>query len=342
MGILKSDHDVEELVMGMRRVNTKYRILNLLAGATCLLAVLPTIAAAADKPVIGVAVADQKSLFYIAAVDGMRAAAEEAGYELNVQSASNNSRQQIDQVNNLLVQQIGALIFISQDSTSAAAGVKAANQSNVPVVAVDQRPETGSGKLATFIATDSVKAARDLCTWMFDKIGGKGKIAILKGVMGSTAEQQRTQGCDEALAKTPGVEVVAIQTANWDENEAYKATQNIITAHPDLVAVFAESDAMSLGAAKAARQAGHPDLISVGIDGFPTQLKAISEGLTQATMAQIPYKMGQMAVRDAIKLIEGKGADVPELQYQDAVLVNAENVATVKGSDFYGPAADKM
>lgn len=271
-----------------------------LMAATTALAFVPGIAAAQDKPVIGAAVADQKSLFYIAAVDGMKAAAEELGYELNVQSASNNSRQQIDQVNNLLVQQIGALIFISQDSTAAAAGVRAANEAGVPVIAVDQRPETGEGELATFIATDSVKAARDLCTWMFEQMGGEGQIAILKGVLGSTAEQQRTQGCEEALAENPNIEVVSTQTANWDENEAYKAMQNVLTANPDLKAVFAESDAMSLGAAKAAQQAGVEGLISVGIDGFPTQLAAIEEGLTQATMAQIPYDMGYMAVQQAI------------------------------------------
>lgn len=321
---------------------TRRTVVNALLGATCALTLLPAIAAAGDKPVIGVAVADQKSLFYISAVDGMKAAAEDLGYELNVQSANNNSRQQIDQVNNLLVQQIGVLIFTSQDSTAAAAGVRAANRAGVPVIAVDQRPESGEGELVTYIATDSVKAARELCTWMFEQMGGEGEIAILRGVLGSTAQLQRTQGCNEALANYPGIKVVAEQTANWDENEAFRATQNILTANPDLDAVFAESDAMSLGAAKAARQAGRSDLISVGIDGFPTQLTAIRDGLTQATMAQVPYKMGYMAVEQAVQILEGNGADIPELQYQDAVLVTGESVLGVNAADFYGPAAENM
>lgn len=319
---------------------TKRAIMRGLLGAACAMTLAPAAAMAGDKPVIGVAVADQKSLFYVAAVDGMRAAAEAAGYELSIASANNDSREQINQVENLLVQQIGALVFISQDSTAAAAGVKAANKAGVPVIAVDQRPESGSGELQTYIATDSVKAARDLCTWMFGQMGGKGKIAILHGVLGSTAEIQRTQGCQEALQANPGIEVVAEQTANWDENEAFKATQNILTAHPDLAAVFGESDAMSLGAAKAARQAGRADMISVGIDGFPTQLDAIKEGLTQATMAQIPYKMGEMAIEQAIKVLNGE--KLPELQYQDTVLITGENVGQYSPADFYGPAAEAM
>ncbi len=317
---------------------TKRALLRGLMGAACALTVLP--AMAQDKPVIGIAVADQKSLFYVAALDGMKAAAEAAGYEVSVAVANNDSQGQVNQVENLLVQNIGALVFISQDSTAAAAGVKAANKAGVPVIAVDQRPESGQGQLATYIATDSVKAARDLCTWMFEKMGGKGKIAILHGVLGSTAEIQRTQGCQEALKNYPDIQVVAEQTANWDETEAYKATQNILTANPDLAAVFGESDAMSLGAAKAAREAGRTDLISVGIDGFPTMFDGIKEGLTQATMAQIPYKMGQMGVENAIKVLNGE--TVPELQYQDTVLVTSENVGSVKPADFYGPAAEAM
>lgn len=308
--------------------------------AACALALAPMAAGAQERPLIGVSVADQRSLFYIAAVDGMRAAAEEAGAELRVVSASNNSREQINQVDNLLIQNIGALIFISQDSTAAAAGVRAANNANVPVVAVDQRPESGAGRIETFIATDSVKAARDLCTWLFEQMGGSGQLAILRGVLGSTAQLQRTEGCQQALDEFPGIEVVAVQTANWDENEAFRATQNILTANPDLDAVFGESDAMALGAAKAGRQAGRDDLLSVGIDGFPTKFDAIQSGLTQATMAQIPYDMGRMAVRDAIRVINGE--TLPELQYQDAVLLTAENIAEYEPADFYGPAAKAM
>lgn len=319
---------------------TKRAILRGLLGAACAMTLAPVSAIADEKPVIGIAVADQKSLFYVAALEGMKAAAEAAGYEVAVAVANNDGREQVNQVNNLLVQNIGALVFISQDSTAAAAGVKAANKAGVPVIAVDQRPESGAGELATYIATDSVKAARDLCTWMFDQMGGKGQIAILHGVLGSTAEIQRTQGCQEALANYPDIKVVAEQTANWDETEAFKATQNILTANPDLDAVFAESDAMSLGAAKAAREAGRTDLISVGIDGFPTMFDGIKDGLTQATMAQIPYKMGQMGVENAIKVLNGE--TVPELQYQDTVLVTAENVGSVSPADFYGPAADAM
>lgn len=291
-----------------------------------------------EKQAIGVSVADQKSLFYVAEVAGIEDEAEEQGYEVKITSANNDSSAQIRQVNDLLTQQVGALIFTSQDSTAAAAGVRAANDADVPVVAVDQRPESGEGELATYIATGSVKAAYDLATWMFDQIGGEGKVALLRGVLGSTAELQRSEGFQKALDEHPDIEVVAEDVANWDETEAFRASQNILTANPELDAVFAESDAMALGAAKAAEEAGR-DIVTVGIDGFPTMFDAIESGLTDATMAQQPYMMGRMAVRDAIAFMNGEGEDIPEEQYQDTVLVNSETVDEYEVEDFYGPDA---
>ena len=300
------------------------------------------LAIAAPKQAIAVAVADQKSLFYIAAVAGMRDEARKEGYDLRVASAADNSTQQINQVQNLLVQQPGALIFIPQDATSASAGVRSANQAGVPVIAVDEKPEGGNLKLATYIATDSVKAARDLCTWMFAQIGDKGPIAILHGVLGATAELQRTQGCQEALKATPGIQVVAEQTANWDENQAYSVAQNILTAHPDLKAIFGESDAMAMGAAKAARHDDRQGLVVVGIDGFPTMFKAVKSGLTQATKAQRPYEMGEMAVRDAVQLMGNKNASIPPVQLMDAQLINKGDVDQFSPTTFYGPNAATM
>jgi ribose transport system substrate-binding protein len=290
--------------------------------------------AAGKQKVIGVAVADQKSLFYIAAVDGMKKAAAANNVKLIVLSADNDANKQVGQVNSLLTQNIDALVFIAQDATSAAAGVKAANRANVPVIAVDEKPESGSGKLATYIATNSVTAADQLCTWLFNQIGNKGEIGILHGVLGSTAEVQRTQGCKNALARTPGIKVDAEATANWDETQAYKATQNMLQANPNIVAIFGESDAMGLGAAKAAKDANRK-IIAVGIDGFPTMIQGIKDGLTQATQAQVPYLMGQQSITDALKVLAGK--KLPQTQYKATVLVTAANANEVNPVNFYGP-----
>jgi ribose transport system substrate-binding protein len=286
------------------------------------------------QKVIGVAVADQKSLFYIAAVDGMKKAAKANKVKLIVLSADNDANKQVGQVNNLITQNVDAIVFIAQDATAAAAGVKAANKAKIPVIAVDQKPQSGNGKLATYIATNSVAAGEELCIWLFKQIGNKGEIGILRGVLGSTAEVERSQGCNNALAKTPGIKVVAEATANWDETQAYKAVQNMLQANPGITAIYGESDAMGLGAAKAAKDANRK-IVAVGIDGFPTMIAGIKAGLTQATQAQVPYLMGQQGITDALKVLAGK--KLPAVQYKPTVLVTTENANSVDPVTFYGP-----
>ena len=293
------------------------------------------------KPLIAVSIADQKSLFYIAEGDGLKDAAAKAGFDIKLVAANNDSTAQVGQVKALLVQKPAVLILTSQDSVAGEASVKAANEAGVPVILIDQKPEGGGGKYVTYIATDSVKAAKDLTTWMFTKMDGKGEIAILHGVLGSTAEVQRTQGVQEALKAFPDVKLVAEQTANWDEGEAFKATQNILTAHPNLKAIFGESDAMALGAGKAAKQAGKSGMLFVGIDGFPTMWPGIKSGLVTATAAQLPYHMGELAIDNAKMIIAGKAGDIPALQYQDTTLVNAENQDKLQPATFMGPNAAK-
>src|SRR5690348_5840747 len=54
------------------------------------------------QKVIGVSVADQKSLFYVAEVQGIQAEAQAKGVKVVVTSANNDSNQQVKQVNDLL------------------------------------------------------------------------------------------------------------------------------------------------------------------------------------------------------------------------------------------------
>ncbi len=59
-------------------------------------------------------------------------------------------------------------------------------------------------------------------------------------------------------------------------------------------------------------------------------------------MAQQPYMMGQLAVQNAIALMNGEGDDIPAEQYQDTVLINSETVKEHKVEDFYGPDAQSF
>jgi ribose transport system substrate-binding protein len=59
-------------------------------------------------------------------------------------------------------------------------------------------------------------------------------------------------------------------------------------------------------------------------------------------MAQQPYKMGRLAVRNAVALLNGKGQDIPAEQYQKTVLIDKDTVMHHKVEEFYGPDAQSF
>lgn len=303
-------------------------------------------AATSGNKTIGLAIADQTSLFYIAEADGVKAAAQKAGYNVLLESANDSGTTQVNQVNDLVNHHVAALIYTPTDASSATAGVLAANRANIPVVGVDERPpasERSVAKEVTYIASDSVAAADQLCTWMAQQIHGQGNIAIIEGVLGVTAQVERSQGCAEALKNYPNIHVVAQQAANWMEDQAYSVASNIFTGHPGLKAVFAESDAMALGTARAVQATHYPQPVIVSIDGFPSEIKAIADHQVSATEAQQPFHMGELAVQNAIQAINGDTSGIPSVQFQKTILITQSNVSqwtnvpADSSKNLYGP-----
>lgn len=291
--------------------------------------------AGGEKKQIGVSMAGFHSLFYVAAVDGMKKAAEEAGYELVVLNANGNSPQQVNQVQNLVTQQVGAVIFAMQDATAGAAGVAEATAANIPVIALDQRPK---GEVTSFIGSDSIKASQELCKYLAEQMGGKGNLAVIKGVLGSSTEIERSKGCASVLDQHPEIKIVSTTNADWDENKGFKVAQDVLTANPDLQAIFAQNDGMALGAAKAAAQAGRTGLKIVSVDGFPQIYEAIENGQVQATMSQQPFQMGELAVKTAIQAMGDQASSIAKEQLQPTVLVTQKNLEEARSAGYYGLA----
>ena len=82
--------------------------------------------------------------------------------------------------------------------------------------------------------------------------------------------------------------------------------QNLLTAHPNVQAVFAQNDEMALGALRALQTAGKADVLVVGFDGTDDGLKAVQGGKLGATIAQRPDQIGVIGVQTADKVLKGE------------------------------------
>jgi ribose transport system substrate-binding protein len=273
---------------------------------------------------IGLAVANLQADFFNQIKQSVEAEAKAKGVTVITVDAKGDSATQVSQVQDLITRGVKALIYIPAGATAAGVPVKAAKAANIPVICVDRTPPDAPGD--TFIATDSVSAAKSLGEYVGKITSGKGKIGILQGQLGTTPEQDRDKGFNEALKGFPGLEVVAKQPSKaWMQDEGFAIGQDMLQRHPDITIFFGRADALALGAARAVKVANvDHKVIVVGFDGDVAGLKAVRDGTLQATMTQQTQGMGRLALNSALDAVNGK--TLPKEQLQEAVLTTKDNV----------------
>lgn len=255
----------------------------------------------------------------------MEAEAERVGVELIGFNANGDPNAQINHIQDFIIQDVDAIIYIAAGAGAAGVPVRDAREAGIPVVTVDRNPEDEPGD--TFIATDSVESARVLGDHVIEVTGGTGNLAIIQGQIGTTPELDRDEGFTQAMEQAPGIVEVARQASElWAQEEGFAIAQDMLSANPEIDIIFARADGMALGAAQAVRAAGRSDDILIfGHDGDPAALEAVLDGTLEATMTQQNQHMGRLAIQSAIDLINGE--DVPEIQLQEAILTTKDNAA---------------
>ena len=252
--------------------------------------------------------------FFIEMQKGAEAAAKKLGVNLIVQAAERevDVEKQMQIVENLIQSKVAALCITPSGSREIVPVIDKANRAGIPVLIVDTRVDAkalsdSNGKIATFIGSDNYEGGKIAGEYIVKRLGSRGKVAVLEGIPGHETGDSRVRGFRDALKAAPGIEIVASQTANWERDQGFNVFQNILQSHPDVQAVFACSDLMALGAVEAiaaAKKTGQ--IIVVGFDALAEAREAIQRGSMDATVAQFPSTMGELAVENAYRLTKGE------------------------------------
>lgn len=252
---------------------------------------------------IALVVSTLNNPFFVSMKQGAQAEAKKLGYQLIVLDSQNDSAKELNNVEDVLHQGIKVLLLNPADSDAAKASVTAANKKGVPVITLDR--SANGGDVVSHIASDNVAGGAMAAELIIKKLGGKGNVVELQGVPGTSAARDRGKGFDQAIAKAPGIKIVAQQTANFDRTQGLTVMENILQAHPDVQAVFAQNDEMALGALKAIQEA-KKKIVIVGFDATDDARAAVKSGTMYGTIAQQPALIGKLGVEAANKVIKGQ------------------------------------
>lgn len=251
---------------------------------------------------VGVSISTLSNPAFIVLKDKVEAYAKDHGTTVQITDAQNDTAKQNNDMEDFIQKKVDAIIVNPCDSAAIATEVKAANDANIPVVCIDRSSD--SGKVLSTVATDSVAGGKMAAKYLIDTVGENAKVAEITGIPGASATRERGEGFD-GYAKGK-LDIVTKQTAGFDRAKALTVAENIIQAHPDIKAIFAQNDEMAVGASKAVAASAHKDIKVIGFDGAEAYLKMIKAGTGQATIAQSWDKMGTMSLDAIYDHFQGK------------------------------------
>lgn len=276
------------------------------------------------KRIIGVVPQGRTHLFWQSIHAGAIAASRETGVEIAWNAPLNETdyNGQIQIVESMINRRLDAIALSPIDRKSMVGVVERAMKQGIPVIIFDTGVETDL--FTCRIATDNFGAGKMAAERIGKILNGKGKVAIVATQPGAASTIAREAGFEQKLAQDfPGVKIVDKRFGMSDFAKSLAVAENMLTAHPELDALFASNETSSVGAAQALK--GRKSKVKlVGFDFSPTLIEDLNNGVIDALVAQHPFKMGYESVKAAVMKLDG--GNPPKIQDLAARLVTRENV----------------
>jgi ribose transport system substrate-binding protein len=218
-----------------------------------------------------------------------------------------NPDKQISDVEDMMAQGVDGLVILATESAPLTPVARQASQRGIFIVNVDRGFLEPVADI--FIEGDNKAFGTKSAQYMVDKLGGNGKIAILRGIP-STVDTDRYDAAMAVFNANPGIEVLAAQPGMWNRTKALEVMQSYLTQFPKIDAVWASDDDMALGCEQAIREAGRAgEMWMMGGAGMKDVVKKIMDGdpLYPATITY-PPAMIAAGVHVAVAELRGEGA----------------------------------
>lgn len=214
---------------------------------------------------------------------------------------------QVAMVETAIQKKADAIVISAASSDGIIPAIKKAKEAGIKIVSFDTRISDKS-LYDAYVGADDVSGAYKAGKYICEQLKGQGEVGLITGLLAQSTGVDRKAGFMKAVSEYPGIKVVAEASAEWRSDKAADVTTNMLTANPNIKAIFACNDQMAVGMASAAKAAGKKpdDLILVGYDGILDAVNLVADGSLDAFVALPNIDEGVMGPRIATALILNK------------------------------------
>jgi len=303
-----------------------------------------------DSYTIGFAQTDNLNPWRLAETASMKDVFEtQLGWKLITTDAGGDTAKQLADIDSIIAQKPDIFIFPPRETEALAPAVLKIKAAGIPVILIDRDVDHSVAKpgedYVTFIGSDFVQQGMMAAQWLDKATGGNAKIIELEGTTGAGPAIDRKTGFDDYIAGTfkgtptadgarSGMEIIASQSGDFLRDTGQKVMETLLTAHPEVTAVYAHNDEMAIGAIAALKAAGRKpgqDVILVSIDGENAAMDAIVAGELGASVESSPF-FGPISHDTMMQYVNGE--DIPDWVVVSDRFFDASNAKDFQGKQF--------
>jgi len=261
-------------------------------------------------------------------------AAAEANPDVDVVvlDAGGDVARQIAQMEDLIQQEVDAIIIWPTNGEAVIPAVRKAQQADIPVIVTNSNiAEQGFDFVASFSGPDNITQGSRSAEIMCDRFAELGiedeaRVVQISGQPGYTTAIERAKGFEDRLPEVcPNVTLVETQPGDWNREKSQQVMEAFLVKYDDIDGVYSGDDNMGVGALNAARAAGRSDeIVFVGATNFSVGYEAMAEGDYWGSIYQSPVDDAEAALQTAIDVLNGE--DVPFLNYFDTPKITQDNM----------------
>lgn len=279
--------------------------------------------------------------FYTAMLCGAQDAAADLGGDIDITtdgpSRGMNAADQVPVLESVVGARPDGLIFVPADPQAMLEPVRAAVDAGIAVVTTDAVLAEDVA-LAQFHGDNVAGGALAAERLLADVGDTAGAVLVLDNRPGLPITNERAEGFIAGLEGAEGLEILPTQYFEDDPNQASSIVQSSLQAHPDIVGIFATSEAGATGAANALQAVSAPDVSVIAYDAGPVLVRALEDGTLDALVAQGSYQQGYDALTRLVQHLRGEDtADAPFDNVVDNVLVTADTMSDPDVAKFLYP-----
>lgn len=254
--------------------------------------------------------------------EGVKSVAKEGGYEFSALDSANDPQTQLQNAQDSIARGVAGIVLSPTDSSTAPAILTLAMEAGVPVVIADIG--TDSGEYVSLIGSNNYEGANGVGKALAEAMTAAGKTDGSVGIVGISQArlngQARTKGFKDALTEAGITKDAGLQQMQaYTADETFKFTQDMLTANPDMKAMFIQTDGPTLGAVQAIKAARMTDDVLVAaFDGIPEFVPLLQSGELVVSGMQQPYLMGQKSAEAMVAHLSGQ---TPEKEIVVPILI---------------------